>query len=213
MSIADLRTTYDKAVLLENDLADHPLSQFSNWFDQALKSSEPEPNAMTLATSDAQGQPCARTVLLKGVDARGLVFFTNYQSRKGQELGINPQACLLFFWQTLQRQVRFEGRVEPVSAAESDAYFHSRPLGSRIAAWASPQSRPTSREALQTRWQQLSVQLGQTPERPPHWGGYRLIPERVEFWQGRPSRLHDRLLFERSSAAADDTWRIIRLAP
>jgi len=213
MSIADLRTTYDKAVLLEKDLADHPLTQFSSWFDEALKSDEPEPNAMTLATSDAQGQPSARTVLLKGVDARGLVFFTNYQSRKGQELSANPQACLLFFWQTLQRQVRFEGKVEPVSAAESDAYFHSRPLGSRIGAWASPQSQPTSREALQTRWQQLSVELGQTPGRPPHWGGYRLIPRRVEFWQGRPSRLHDRLVFERSGAAADDNWHITRLAP
>jgi len=178
-----------------------------------LTSGEPEPNAMTLATSDPQGQPSARTVLLKGVDARGLVFFTNYQSRKGQELSANPQACLLFFWQTLQRQVRFEGRVEPVSAAESDAYFHSRPLGSRIGAWASPQSRPMSREALQTRWQQLSVELGETPGRPPHWGGYRLIPRRVEFWQGRPSRLHDRLVFERSAAATDGHWQIIRLAP
>jgi len=210
MSLADLRTTYDKASLLETALADDPISQFSKWLAEALHSDECEPNAMTLATANAQGHPSARIVLLKGVDARGLVFFTNYQSRKGQELTVNPHASLLFFWQTLQRQVRFEGVIETISASESDDYFHSRPLGSRIGAWASPQSQPMLREDLQTRWQQLSVELGEQPERPPHWGGYRLLPKRVEFWQGRPSRLHDRLVFERAPSSG---WHVIRLAP
>lgn len=210
MSLADLRTSYDKNSLLESAAADEPLTQFSAWFDEALKSGDHEPNAMTLATADAQGRPSARIVLLKGIDADGLVFFTNYQSRKGQELSANPYASLLFFWPCLERQVRAEGVIEQVSAQESDAYFDSRPLGSRVGAWASPQSQPVSRDALEARWRQFAAELGDTPPRPPHWGGYRLRPERVEFWQGRPSRMHDRLVYERTSAG---TWQLTRLAP
>lgn len=210
MSIADLRTSYDKHTLLESAVAGDPLTQFAAWFDEALKSGDHEPNAMTLATADAQGRPSARTVLLKGVDAEGLVFFTNYQSRKGGELAANPHASLLFFWPCLERQVRAEGIVERISAQESDAYFDSRPLGSRIGAWASPQSQPVSRESLEARWKQFAEELGEHPPRPEHWGGYRLRPERMEFWQGRPSRLHDRLVFERGEAGG---WKLTRLAP
>jgi len=219
MTLADLRTSYDKDTLLETDLASDPLTQFSAWLGQALDSNEREPNAMTLATVDAHGRPSARIVLLKGVDAGGLTFFTNYQSRKGRELSANPHASLLFFWPVLQRQVRFEGQVQVLGAQASDAYFHSRPLGSRIGAWASPQSQPISRDTLQTRWQQLSKELGDAPQRPAHWGGYRLLPQRVEFWQGRPSRMHDRLVFECGGHAHPDAdgaasgWRVTRLAP
>lgn len=210
MSIADLRTSYDKHTLLESAVAGDPLTQFSAWFEDALKSGDHEPNAMTLATADAQGRPSARIVLLKGVDADGLVFFTNYQSRKGCELHANPHGSLLFFWPCLERQVRVEGTIEQVSDQESDAYFNSRPLGSRVGAWASPQSQPISRDTLEALWQQFAAELGDTPPRPPHWGGYRLRPERVEFWQGRPSRLHDRLVYARDAAGA---WQLTRLAP
>ncbi len=210
MSIADLRTSYDKHTLLESAVAGDPAAQFSAWFEQALKSGDHEPNAMTLATADAQGRPSARIVLLKGVDADGFVFFTNYQSRKGGELAANPYASLLFFWPCLERQVRAEGIVERISAQESDAYFDTRPLGSRIGAWASPQSQPVTRDALEARWKQYADELGEHPARPAHWGGYRLRPERVEFWQGRPSRMHDRLVFERDEAGG---WKLTRLAP
>ncbi len=163
-----------------------------------------------LATTDTAGRPSARIVLLKGFDARGFVFYTNYQSRKGLELAANPQAALLFFWPELERQVRIEGLVSPVSAAESDAYYASRPLGSRIGAWASPQSRPITHEALAERVAELSRTLGDDPARPPHWGGYRLEATRIEFWQGRPSRLHDRLVYARD---AEGDWALGRIAP
>lgn len=210
MSIADLRQTYDKNVLLEDQAASSPFDQFGLWFDQALAEKVAEPNAMTLATADANGRPSARIVLLKGYDAEGFVFYTNYESRKGEDLAAQPWASLLFFWQPLERQVRIEGRVEKVSAADSDAYYKVRPLGSRIGAWASKQSQPISRDELETRNAQYTASLGDDPARPPHWGGYRLRPETVEFWQGRPSRLHDRLVYRQD---AEGAWHIVRLSP
>lgn len=209
MSVADLRQTYDKGVLLESQAAASPFDQFTLWFDQALAAAVPEPNAMTLATVDASGQPSARTVLIKNFDARGFVFFTNYDSRKGHDLAAEPRASLLFFWQPLERQVRIEGTVEKVSEAESDAYYESRPVGSRLGAWASPQSQPTTREALEANEHRYRKQFGDDPPRPPHWGGYRLVPHALEFWQGRPSRLHDRLRYR----LTDGQWVIERLAP
>lgn len=210
MSVADIRQNYEKFELLETLAAESPLQQFTLWFDEALKAGVPEPNAMTLATATLAGRPSARTVLLKGFDERGLVFFTNYASRKGNELAENPWASLLFFWPALERQVRLEGRIEKVSDAESDEYFHSRPLGSRIGAWVSPQSQPITRAELESRTVELTTTLGEHPQRPPHWGGYRLAPDYVEFWQGRPSRLHDRLAFKQDEAGQ---WSRQRLAP
>ena len=211
MSIADLRENYDKGVLLEVEAATNPWAQFQRWFDEAVAAGVPEVTAMTLATSDTRGRPAARIVLLKGVDERGFTFYTNYESRKGQELDANPWAALLFFWQPLQRQVRIEGRIERVSAAESDTYFASRPLGSRIGAWASPQSREIpDRDTLEQREAQMRERFGEDPPRPPHWGGYRVVPDSFEFWQGRPSRLHDRLVYRPDGQHG---WRIVRLAP
>lgn len=209
MSVSDLRQSYEKNVLLESQAATSPFQQFARWFDEALAAKVPEPNAMTLATVDATGQPSARIVLIKGFDEHGFTFFTNYESRKGQDLAAEPRACLLFFWQPLERQVRIEGVVEKVAAEESDAYYHSRPAGSRIGAWASRQSQPITREALEAREQEFRERFGEQPPRPPHWGGYRLKPTAFEFWQGRPSRLHDRLRY-----VADGTaWNIERLSP
>ncbi|CAG9190680.1 Pyridoxine/pyridoxamine 5'-phosphate oxidase [Paraburkholderia tropica] len=211
-SLADLRKNYSLGSLDAADVDPDPIRQFQTWFAQALDAKLPEPNAMTVATVDAQGRPAARILLIKGVDERGFVFFTNYESRKGRELGANPHAALLFHWIELERQVRIEGAVEKTSDAESEAYFQSRPLGSRIGAWASEQSAVIeSREQLEAREREISAQYGEQPPRPPHWGGYRVVPTAIEFWQGRPSRLHDRIRYVRDSAA--DAWRIERLAP
>jgi pyridoxamine 5'-phosphate oxidase len=209
-SVADIRQTYQKFELLESSAAADPHDQFDQWFQQALHSEVPEPTAMTLATADAQARPSARIVLLKGYDRQGFVFFTNYESRKGQELTANPHASLLFFWEPLERQVRIEGAVSRLPDAESDAYYDSRPLGSRIGAWASPQSRPITHETLARRVRDLGAQLGDHPARPPYWGGFRLRAERMEFWQGRPSRLHDRLVYTPDGRGA---WALGRIAP
>jgi pyridoxamine 5'-phosphate oxidase len=209
MTLADLRQKYEKDVLLESSLAATPLQQFLKWFNEAMHAGVPEPNTMTLATADANGRPSARIVLLKGLSDDGITFFTNYDSRKGRDLAVNPQASLLFFWEPMERQVRIEGRVEKISAEKSDEYYKSRPLGSRIGAWASPQSQPITHEELNKRNEELTRSLGTEPARPPYWGGYLLKPDYVEFWQGRPSRLHDRLAYTRNGSA----WIQSRLAP
>ncbi|POR56020.1 pyridoxamine 5'-phosphate oxidase [Paraburkholderia eburnea] len=213
-SLADLRKNYSLGSLDATDVDADPIRQFQTWFAQALDAQLPEPNAMTVATVDAEGRPAARILLIKGVDERGFVFFTNYDSRKGRELAARPHAALLFHWIELERQVRIEGRVEKTSDAESDAYYQSRPLGSRIGAWASEQSTVIdSRAQLEAREREISAQYGDAPPRPPHWGGYRVVPDAIEFWQGRPSRLHDRIRYTRDSAQAGAAWRIERLAP
>jgi pyridoxamine 5'-phosphate oxidase len=210
MNIADLRTEYARASLDEEHSNADPIAQFTRWWDEAVSAQVREANAMTLATADASGRPAARTVLLKSFDAHGFVFFTNYQSRKGRELAANPRASLLFFWAELERQVRIDGAVERTSDAESDEYFTSRPLASRIGAWASPQSEAISSKAwLLARAAEMGLRHGLAPARPPHWGGYRVSAESIEFWQGRPSRLHDRLLYTRSASG----WDRVRLAP
>jgi len=211
-SLAELRKNYSLGSLDVADVDPNPFRQFDTWFAQAVEAKLPEPNTMTLATVDSRGRPSARIVLIKGVDERGFVFFTNYDSRKGRELADNPHASLLFYWIELERQVRIEGTVVKTSPAESDQYFHSRPLGSRIGAWASEQSQVIeNRAVLEAREKQISAQYGEHPPRPPHWGGYRLAPDAIEFWQGRPSRLHDRLLYTR--AAEGGEWQIARLSP
>ncbi len=208
--IADLRENYARAELLEADLNADPIQQFQQWFDQALKAQLREPNAMTLATVDSTGRPSARIVLLKGLDQRGFCFYSNYDSRKGQELHTQPFAALVFHWNELERQVRIEGAVERLPEQESDQYFNSRPLGSRIGAWASPQSQVIkSRTVIEQREALYKATLGQTPARPAHWGGYLVRPHMIEFWQGRSSRLHDRLRFSKVS----DQWHVDRLAP
>lgn len=209
MSIADLRQSYEKGILLEKDSKASPFEQFGLWFDQALEQNVPEPTTMTLATADSQGRPSARIVLLKGFDEAGFVFYTNYNSRKGQDLAVQPWASLNFFWQPLERQVRINGLIAKVSAQESDDYFHSRPLGSRLGAWVSAQSQPTTLAALEANTAAVQQKYGDQPPRPPHWGGYRLAPEYFEFWQGRPSRLHDRLTYQRSGTS----WALERISP
>ncbi|MBB1286119.1 pyridoxamine 5'-phosphate oxidase [Flavisolibacter sp. BT320] len=211
-SIADLRNEYSSQTLLENDVATDPIAQFEKWWDQVLASEISEPNAMTLASASADGFPSARIVLLKGFDARGFVFYTNYKSYKALQLEENPKACLVFFWKELERQVRISGIVARVSEEESDVYFNSRPVGSRIGAWASPQSQPIeNREWLEQVFENKKEQFrdGNVP-RPPHWGGYLVKPVIVEFWQGRFSRLHDRIQYTLDENGA---WRIERLAP
>jgi len=210
VDLTALRQEYMRAGLHESDLAPDPFTQFGSWFDEALRSGIALPNAMTLATATRGGRPSARTVLLKGFDASGFVFYTHYRSRKGREIEENPHAMLLFLWRELERQVGIEGRVAQVSAAESDGYFASRPLGSRLSAIISPQSeRVVSREVLEQALEEASKRWRNEPPRPQHWGGYRLVPERFEFWQGRQDRLHDRLCYLK----AEGTWKIERLAP
>ena len=209
--LAQMRKSYEQAELDEAHVRPAPVDQFHHWFDEAVKARALEPNAMTLATVGADGRPSTRVLLIKGADAQGLVWFTNYLSRKGQDLSAHPVAAMQFFWPELERVVRIEGRVERVSDAESDEYYRSRPLGSRIGAWASPQSSVlASREALEQAWTERQGQLGEDPPRPAHWGGYRLVPDRWEFWQGRPSRLHDRIEYR---LRGDGGWLIQRLAP
>lgn len=210
VNLADMRRDYALASLTEADVAAAPHLQFDKWLAEAIAARCPEPTAMSLATVGDDGQPSSRIVLLKGADARGLVFFTNYESRKGRELAANPRAALLFHWVELERELRIEGRVEKATDAETEAYFASRPLQSRVGAWASPQSEEIPDRAwLEQKFAEAEQRLGAEPPPPPHWGGYRLVPQRMEFWQGRRSRLHDRLVYSREAAG----WRISRLAP
>lgn len=213
-SIAAIREEYTQDSLLESDLSSSPFQQFEHWFDQALKAEVMEPTAMILATVSPAGLPSSRVVLLKGFDEKGFVFYTNYRSRKGQELTQNPNAALLFFWPELQRQVRIEGQVKPVSEIQSQTYFHSRPRGSQLGAWASPQSEVVpDREFLEEKlneFTQLYQEQEQVPK-PPHWGGFVLEPVRIEFWQGRGSRMHDRIAYVLDGE--NQTWDFHRLAP
>jgi pyridoxamine 5'-phosphate oxidase len=210
MNIAELRQEYMRAGLSESLADPDPLRQFERWFQDALRANLPLPNAMTLATVTDSGAPSARIVLLKGVERGGFVFYTNYRSRKGRELAARPAACLVFQWSDLERQVRVDGAVHRVSAAAADAYFASRPLGARLSAWASAQSeKVASRAALEKAVEEVRARHGDDPPRPSHWGGYRVVPDAIEFWQGRANRLHDRLLYTRAGAA----WTIERLAP
>lgn len=216
--LAALREEYARGGLLETDLAADPLAMFTRWFDQARAAGIEEPNAVVVATADAAGRPSARTVLLKGVDADGFRFFTNLASRKGEELAANPACSLLFPWHPLQRQVRVEGTAVPLPRAEVAAYFASRPRGSQLGAWASAQSRPVAdRGALETAYDEVAARYtGEVPV-PEDWGGFRVRPHVVEFWQGRPSRMHDRLVYRRADrddeGRARGGWEVVRLAP
>ncbi|QHL86387.1 pyridoxamine 5'-phosphate oxidase [Nibribacter ruber] len=213
LSLADIRSNYSKKILTRDAVSDSPLQQFDVWMQEALTAQVEEATAMTLSTADKNGRPSARVVLLKALEPEGFIFYTNYESRKGQQLAENPFASLTFFWPALERQVRIEGKVQRVDQASSDAYFQSRPRGSQIGAWSSPQSTPIeNRQVLEELEQQYTQQFeGQdTVPRPGHWGGYLVKPERIEFWQGRPNRLHDRLVY---LATEEGGWKIERLAP
>ncbi len=212
MSIASIRRDYQLKSLSEQDVVNDAIQQFTIWWKEALNAEIDEVNAMTVSTTKADGRPTSRIVLLKGYDENGFVFFTNYDSHKGQELIRNPFASLLFFWKELERQVRIEGKCEKISTEESDAYFYSRPLGSRLGAWASPQSQVIpNREVLENQAEQLTLKYsdGIVP-RPPHWGGFRVVPDSIELWQGRSNRLHDRILYTKNESS---NWGIARLAP
>jgi len=210
-AVADLRKDYGQASLNETDAMDDPMLQFTQWFEQALKAEVNEPNAMSVATVGANGRPSSRIVLVKQFDERGFTWYTNYDSRKGHELDDTPYAALLFFWSELERQVRIEGRVERTSSEESDRYFRSRPLKSRLSAIASQQSAPIgSRAELEQHYEDVARQAGEDPARPDNWGGFRLVPDRLEFWQGRRSRFHDRIVYERQE---DGSWTRLRLQP
>ena len=208
--IADIRNEYSREELTEAIVEHSPIKQFGKWFEEALQAEVSEPTAMSLGTATPDGRPSVRIVLLKGFDELGFVFFTNYDSRKGKDISLNPNGALTFFWHALERQVRIEGRIELVSPQESDEYYHSRPEGSRLGAWASPQSNTITREELQERMRKFEEEYkGIQPPRPPFWGGYRLVPIMIEFWQGRPSRLHDRIVYTLSGGK----WHISRIAP
>lgn len=210
-NIADIRKEYKLRSLSENDVEKDPFSQFTIWWDEIIVSNVDEANAVTLATSTSAGIPSARIVLLKGYDENGFVFFTNYNSKKGKELMENPNACLLFFWKDLERQVRIEGPVEKISEDESDKYFQSRPYESKLGAWSSPQSTVIeSREIVENNLRSYNAKYPDNVPRPAHWGGYRVMPVLFEFWQGRPSRLHDRIQY---SLTENNIWKIERLAP
>jgi pyridoxamine 5'-phosphate oxidase len=210
MNVAELRQEYMRSGLSEAQAGSDPIRLFTAWLEDAVNAGLPLPNAMTLATVTPEGAPDARIVLLKGLEHGAFAFYTNYSSRKARELEARPAACLVFQWSELERQVRIEGSVEKVSAQESDAYFASRPLGARLSAWASEQSAAVaSRAVLEAAMAAARARFGDAPPRPPQWGGYRVLPERIEFWQGRADRLHDRLLYTREAAA----WKIERLAP
>ena len=211
MTIGSIRKDYSQASLSEADVLADPVAQFAKWFDEAIMAQVPEPNAMSLATVGADSRPSSRIVLIKDFDQRGFTWYTNYSSRKGEALERNPSAALLFHWVELERQVRIEGQVERVAAEDSDTYFHSRPLASRYGAIASAQSEPIAdRDALEERFRITETTCGSQPERPPHWGGYRLVPDYIEFWQGRRSRLHDRIAY---SLPPDGRWHRQRLQP
>ncbi|NBP33785.1 MAG: pyridoxamine 5'-phosphate oxidase [Betaproteobacteria bacterium] len=213
-AIADIRQDYRLAALNESDAGDDPIALFRRWFEEAVQAQVNEVNAFSLSTINAAGRPSSRILLLKGIEADSFTFFTNYQSNKGKEIELQNAVALVFLWAPLERQVRIEGFAIKVSEEASDAYFHSRPIGSRLGAWASPQSTViASREVLQAEEARYNAQWGDRPPRPPHWGGYRVVPDMIEFWQGRSSRLHDRLRYRREAPSPLAAWHRERLAP